>query len=141
MYSTELGYPDFNVYSANEMIQFNEQSNFYAMAQKLGSWNQILMYMQAHFHLDYAKVGWWIQHPYAVPDIERCFKNKCGTAFELSALLTAMARICKIPAIYTIGRDNNKPYAWVELDGDILDPAAMVTRNRNEINYVAERFY
>ena len=126
---------------ANDYVPFDENSSFYAMAKELGTWNQLLMFLQRSFAYDYIGAILKARKSFSPPDLETCYKTHKGTCYELAALLVAMARINQIPAQLVVGTANGQNHAWVELDDDILDPTAMVTRNQKHIKYVPQRYY
>ena len=128
-------------YAANSYVNFNERSHFYQLARELGNLDNIYEYFITNFYYDYIGAILSASKSFSILDLNECFDTKKGTCYSLSALFTAMLRICKIPAKLVIGTANSQPHAWVESDNKIYDIANYLTKSNSNVQYKSERFY
>lgn len=132
--------PNAYALSSNSYVKFSTNSAFYTLAKELKKIDNIYEYFINHFCYDYIYALTAASKSFTLPEIDKCFKEKKGICYNLSALFAAMARICNIPAKLVVGYANKIPHAWVEINGDKYDITAALTRNIIN-NYKAERYY
>ncbi len=128
-------------YSANSYVNFDQTSKFYMLARELNNLDNIYDYFINNFSYDYIEAILTAKQAFTILDLNEVFAKKRGICYSLSALFTAMLRICKIPAKLVIGTAGLNPHAWVEVNNKIYDLAHVLTHDKTIINYKSERFY
>jgi len=126
---------------SNTYVYFNVGSSFYQSARSLKTLDKIWIYFKRNFIYDYIGAILAARQKFGPPDLEGCWKKKKGTCYNLAALLTAMLRICGIPACLVVGKAGKTNHAWVEVNGKIYDPTKELQGSKKELKYIAERYY
>ena len=126
---------------SNTYVYFNASSSFYQSARSLKTLDKVWAYFKRNFIYDYIGAILTTRQKFGPPDLEDCWKKKKGTCYNLAALLTAMLRICGIPACLVIGKAGKNNHAWVEVNGKIYDPTKELQGLKKELTYIAERYY
>lgn len=126
--------------SSNSYVNYNEKSSFYTLAQQLGNLDNILEYLQTHFYYDYIEALTTASSAFTVPDLEKCFKNKKGICYNISALFTAMLRICGISSKLVVGYADGSAHSWVEVNNVKYDITQKLIHTKIK-NYKSERYY
>ena len=126
--------------SANSYVNYNENSSFYILAQQLGNLDNIFEYLQTHFYYDFIEALTTASNAFTTPDLEKCFKNKKGVCYNISALFTAMLRICGISAKLVVGYADGSAHSWVEVNNIRYDITQKLIHT-NIKNYKSERYY
>ena len=125
----------------NSYVSYSMKSSFYAIAKELKTWDNIQDYIINNFVYDYIGAILMAKKSLTPPDLEKCFKQKKGICYDLSALAVAMARICGIPASLVMGTANKSAHAWVEINGELYDITKMLQHNHKTYAYVGDRKY